>query len=271
MKWFVTFWSVELVSTFCVYGVGRNRWGVTILVGMLLPDVDVDILRFNIISIFDLLAFDIFSGTPMNMIHWPSQSIYSNCRFMCSVITLLRWTRPARDLPHEEVHLNDEIPNNACNIIVLGIRNNESFISGKWRRSLLNVGDKYVDTYLASLDRKGIQNKVLGMSAWSYLIGSLINAIEAEPIITKWKSWAWSSNNYRYYWNNVWWLRWFKWFCERLIPHMCWITIVPLCNIYGKWHELKYPVNRIMQIHQEILGGLISLNYKYATYKSRTW
>jgi hypothetical protein len=30
-----------------------------------------------------------------------------------------------------------------------------------------------------------IQNKVLGMSALSSLIGSLINAIEAEPIIAK--------------------------------------------------------------------------------------
>jgi hypothetical protein len=45
------------------------------------------------------------------------------------------------------------------------------------------VGDKCVDTYLASIDCKGIQNKVLGMSALSSLIGSLINAIEVEPII----------------------------------------------------------------------------------------
>ena len=52
-------------------------------------------------------------------------------------------------------------------------------------RSLLNMGDKCVDTYLASIDCKGIQNKVLGMSALSSLIGSLINAIEAEPIIAK--------------------------------------------------------------------------------------
>jgi hypothetical protein len=36
---------------------------------------------------------------------------------------------------------------------------------GKRQRSLLNVGDKYVDTYLASIDCKGIQNIVLGMSA----------------------------------------------------------------------------------------------------------
>jgi len=38
---------------------------------MLLPDVDVDIPGINIISTFDLLAFDLFSGTPVNMIHWP--------------------------------------------------------------------------------------------------------------------------------------------------------------------------------------------------------
>jgi hypothetical protein len=100
-----------------------------------------------------------------------SQSICSDCRFTWYVITL-RWIHPDGDLPHEEVHLDDEIPSNARNIIVLGIQNNESFVFGKWRRSLLNVGDKYVDTYLASLDCKGIQNEVLGMSAWSSLIGS---------------------------------------------------------------------------------------------------
>jgi hypothetical protein len=33
-----------------------------------------------------------------------SQSICSDCRFTWSVVTLLRWTRPAGDLPHEEVH-----------------------------------------------------------------------------------------------------------------------------------------------------------------------
>jgi hypothetical protein len=147
-----------------------------------------------------------------------SQSICSNCRFTWSVITLLRWTRPAGDLPHEEVHLDNEIPTNAHNIIVLGIRNNESFVFGKWRRSLLNVGDKCVDTYLTSIDCKGIQNKVLGMSALSSLIGSMINAIEVEPIITKWKSWAWSSDIYGHYWNNVWWMRWFKWSSKRPIP-----------------------------------------------------
>jgi citrate lyase alpha subunit len=47
------------------------------------------------------------------------------------------------------------------------------------------MGDKCVDTYLASIDCKGIQNKVLAMSALSSLIGSLINAIETEPIIAK--------------------------------------------------------------------------------------
>jgi len=112
--------------------------------------------------------------------------------------------------------------------------------------------------------------KVLGMSALSSLIGSLINAIEAEPIIAKWKSRAWSSDIYGHYWNNVWWMRWFKWSCERPIPRMCWINTVPLCNISGKWHELNYAVNRILKIRHEILGGSISLNYKYATYKSHT-
>jgi hypothetical protein len=112
--------------------------------------------------------------------------------------------------------------------------------------------------------------KVLGMSALSSLIWSMINAIEAEPIIAKWKSRAWSLDIYGHYWNNVWWMRWFKWSCERLIPHMCWINIVPLCNISDKRHELKYAVNRILKIHHEILGRLISLKYKHATYKSRT-
>jgi hypothetical protein len=186
------------------------------------------------------------------------------------VITLLRLIHPDGDLPHWEVHLDDEVPSNACNITVLGIRNNESFVFGKWRRSLLNVGDKYVDTYLASIDCKGIQNKVLGMSAWSSLIGSLINAFETEPIIAKWKSRALSSDIYGHYWNKVWWMRWFKWSCRRPIPHVCWINTIPLFNISGKWHELKYAVNRILKIRQEILGGLIYLNYKYATYKSRT-
>jgi hypothetical protein len=108
------------------------------------------------------------------------------------------------------------------------------------------------------------------MSTFSSLTGSLINAIEAEPIIAKWKSRAWSSDIYGHYWNNVWWMRWFKWSCERPIPRMCWINTVPLYNISGKWHELKYVANRILKICHEILGGLIYLNYKYATYKSHT-
>ena len=70
------------------------------------------------------------------------------------MITLLRLIHPDGDLPHKEVHLDDEIPSNARNIIMLGIQNNESFVFGKRRRSLLNVGDKYVDTYIASLDCK---------------------------------------------------------------------------------------------------------------------
>jgi hypothetical protein len=52
------------------------------------------------------------------------------------VITLLRLIHPAGDLPHKEVHLDDEIPSKARNIIVLGIRNNESFVLG-------NDGDHY--------------------------------------------------------------------------------------------------------------------------------
>jgi hypothetical protein len=46
------------------------------------------------------------------------------------VITLLRLVHPNGDLPHEEVHLDDEIPSNARNMIVLGIQNNESFVLG---------------------------------------------------------------------------------------------------------------------------------------------
>jgi hypothetical protein len=88
------------------------------------------------------------------------------------VITLLRLIHLDGDLPHVEVHLDDEIPSNARNIIVLRIRNNESFVLGndEDQRSLLNVGDKYVDTYLAPLDCKWIQNEVLGMSALSSLV-----------------------------------------------------------------------------------------------------
>jgi hypothetical protein len=47
------------------------------------------------------------------------------------VIILLRLIHPDGDLPHEEVHLDNEIPSNARNIIVLGIRNNEYFVFGK--------------------------------------------------------------------------------------------------------------------------------------------
>ena len=46
------------------------------------------------------------------------------------MITLLRLIHPDGDLPHEEVHLDDKIPSNVRNIIVLGIRNNESFVLG---------------------------------------------------------------------------------------------------------------------------------------------
>jgi hypothetical protein len=46
------------------------------------------------------------------------------------VITLLRLIHPDGDLPHEEVHLDDEIPSNTRNVIVLEIRNNESFVLG---------------------------------------------------------------------------------------------------------------------------------------------
>ena len=46
------------------------------------------------------------------------------------MITLLRLIHPDGDLPHEEVHLDDEIPSNVRNIIVLGIWNNESFVLG---------------------------------------------------------------------------------------------------------------------------------------------
>jgi hypothetical protein len=52
------------------------------------------------------------------------------------VITLLQLIHPAGDLPHEEVHLDDEVPSNARNIILLGIQNNGSFVLG-------NDGDHY--------------------------------------------------------------------------------------------------------------------------------
>jgi hypothetical protein len=44
------------------------------------------------------------------------------------VITLLRLIHPDGDMPHKEVHLDDEVLSNACNIITLGVRNNESFV-----------------------------------------------------------------------------------------------------------------------------------------------
>jgi hypothetical protein len=52
------------------------------------------------------------------------------------VITLLRLINPDDDLPHEEVHLDDEVPINVHNIIMLGIRKNESLALG-------NDGDHY--------------------------------------------------------------------------------------------------------------------------------
>ena len=52
------------------------------------------------------------------------------------MIVFLRLIHPDGDLPHEEVHLDDEIPSNTRNINVLGIRNNESFVLG-------NDGDHY--------------------------------------------------------------------------------------------------------------------------------
>jgi hypothetical protein len=50
---------------------------------------------------------------------------------MWSVITLLRLIHPDGDLPHKGVYVDDEIPGDARNIIVLGIQNNESFVFGK--------------------------------------------------------------------------------------------------------------------------------------------
>ena len=53
------------------------------------------------------------------------------------MITLLRLIHLDGDVPHKEVHLDDEVPSNARNIIVLGIwNNNESFVLG-------NDGDHY--------------------------------------------------------------------------------------------------------------------------------
>jgi hypothetical protein len=50
---------------------------------------------------------------------------------MWSVITLLWLIHPDDDLPQKEVHLVDEVPSNARNIIVLGIWDNEYFVFGK--------------------------------------------------------------------------------------------------------------------------------------------
>jgi hypothetical protein len=74
------------------------------------------------------------------------------------VITLLWLIHPVGDLPHKEVHPGDEIPSNACNIIVVGIQNNESFIL-EMSKIMLNVGDKCVYTYLASLIAYGSNTK----------------------------------------------------------------------------------------------------------------
>jgi hypothetical protein len=103
---------------------------------MLLPDIDVDIPGINIISTFDLLAFDLFRGDACECDPLALAKAYNDYRFMWSMITLLRLIHLDGDLPHEEVHLDDEVPSNARNIIVLGIRNNESFVLG-------NDGDHY--------------------------------------------------------------------------------------------------------------------------------
>jgi hypothetical protein len=50
---------------------------------------------------------------------------------MWSVITLHRLIHPDGDLPHKVVYVDDEIPSDARNIIVLGIQNNDSFLFGK--------------------------------------------------------------------------------------------------------------------------------------------
>jgi hypothetical protein len=55
---------------------------------------------------------------------------------MWSVITLLSLIHHEGDLSHKKVYLDDEVPSNAHNIIVLGIQNNESFI-------LVNDRDHY--------------------------------------------------------------------------------------------------------------------------------
>jgi hypothetical protein len=81
-----------------------------------------------------------------------SQSICSNYRFTWSVITLLRWTRPAGDLPHEEVHHDDEIPSNARNIIVLGIRNKWIFCFWEMTKIIIKCG-RQMCRHLSCLSR----------------------------------------------------------------------------------------------------------------------
>jgi hypothetical protein len=147
-----------------------------------------------------------------------SQSICSHYRFTWSVITFLRWTHHVGDLPHEEVHLDDKISINVRKYHCVGNTEQWIFHFGKWWRPWLNMGGKCVYSYLASLNCIWIQNKVWDISVLSSLIGSLISAIKVETKITKWKPRAWNSKIYGHYWNNVWWMWWFKWSYERLIP-----------------------------------------------------
>jgi hypothetical protein len=134
-----------------------------------------------------------------------SQSICFDCIFSWSMITLLRLVHSNGDLPHKDVHLDDEFPSNACNIIMLGIHINEYFIFGKWGKSLLMWETNVLAPILPLKIANGSKNKVIGINARSSLIGSLINAIEAETWIAKWKSRAWSSAFMDTIdWNNVW-------------------------------------------------------------------
>jgi hypothetical protein len=68
------------------------------------------------------------------------------------VITLLRLIHPDGDLPHEEVHLDDEIPSKARNIIVLGIRNNESFVFWEMTEIIIKCG-RQICRHLSCLSR----------------------------------------------------------------------------------------------------------------------
>jgi hypothetical protein len=56
------------------------------------------------------------------------------------MITLLRLIHPDDDLPHEEVHLDDKIPSDVHNIIVLGIHNNESFYFWDMTKIIIKCG-----------------------------------------------------------------------------------------------------------------------------------